>query len=130
MPEVDFGGREAAWRQLFYIIREQFPYSRMKEAAVRDGAVVSFEEIQFTRVFARGVEPAKSLSPDTFDDQWLRFMRFCRTIRTGVLGEVHFSDGRPIRVSMRRGGMKLDPAASGTRRAQGGKLDEEAVVAA
>lgn len=109
MQAVDFAGKEAEWMQLFELIREQFPYSKMKELEVRDGAVVSFKAVQYTFVFGRGQQAPRPLLPAAFDEQWQRFMRFCRALEDGVVGEVHFTDGRPVLVSMERPGMALAP---------------------
>lgn len=107
MSAVDFKDAEPAWMQLFHIIREQYPYSKMKELEVRNGAVVSFKALQYTFVFARGVEAPRLLMPASFDEQWQRFMRFCQTLQNGNIGEVHFTDGRPVLVSMEQPGMDL-----------------------
>ena len=106
---VDFNGKDAAWTQLFQIIQEQFPYSKMRGLEVRDGAVVSFDTVQYTFIFGRGTEAPRGLLPEDFDEQWQRFMRFCRAMGNGTVGEVHFTDGRPVLVSMERPGMNLTP---------------------
>lgn len=118
--DVNVRGREVAWNQLFHIVREQFPYSKMKGLTVKGGAVVSFEEVQYTLVFGRGAEPPRPLLPDTFDESWLRFMRFCLALQDGVLGEVHFTDGRPMLVSMQQAGMDLSAPPPAETRTQGG----------
>lgn len=130
MNDVDLGGKEAAWTQLFHVVRDQFPYSKMKGVLVQEGAVVSFREVQYTFMFGRGVEPPRCLLPETFDEQWRRFVRFCQALDDGVLGEVHFSDGRPVLVSMQQGGMTLSaqPEESGER--QGGESRPRELVAA
>lgn len=93
--------------QLFELIREQFPYSKMRGLEVQDGAVISFKAVQCTFVFGRGQQAPRALLPSAFDEQWQRFMRFCQALENGVVGEVHFTDGRPVLVSMERSGMTL-----------------------
>ena len=125
---MDVGRRKASWNQLFHVVRDQFPYSKMKGLAVKGGAVVSFEEVQYTLVFGRGAEPPPLL-PDAIDDHWLRFMRFCAVIQDGIVGEVHFMDGRPVRVSMRQPGINLGDSATQESRVQGDKNQEQSLVA-
>lgn len=128
MPAVDFSGKESAWMQLFHIIREQYPYSKMKGLEIRDGAVISFKSVQYTFIFGRGLEAPRSLLPGAFDEQWQRFMRFCQALQTGVVAEVHFTDGRPVLVSMDQPGMDLTaPSLEQTRR--GGAASRELVAA-
>lgn len=130
MSAVDVSARQTAWDHLFHIIREQFPYSKMKGLTVKGGAVVSFDEVQFTLVFGRGTEPLRPLLPDTFDEPWLRFMRFCLSLQDGVVGEVHFTDGRPVLVSMRQAGMHLSATPASENRAQGGEEQTPKTVVA
>ena len=102
-PRPDFKGREAIWSQLFVMVREQFPYSKMLGVRIVEGAVVSFERVHHTRVFGRDADQSKTL-PEGFDPQWQRFLRFCQEIRSGILREVHFADGRPVMVAMEEPG--------------------------
>lgn len=125
---VDFEGKESAWKQLFHVIREQFPYSKMRGLEVRDGAVVSFQTVQYTFIFGRGMEPPRALLPTAFDDQWQRFMRFCQALENGTVGEVHFTDGRPVLVSMEQQGMDLTPQGFASPR-KGGAASRELVTA-
>lgn len=83
--------------QLFHIIREQFPYGKMRGLKVRDGAVVSFEAVQYTFIFGRGMEAPQGLLPGRFDEQWQRFMRFCRSPaeRDGGRGPFHGRETHP-----------------------------------
>lgn len=128
MSAVDFAGKESAWMQLFQIIREQYPYSKMKGLEIRNGAVVSFKSVQYTFVFGRGVEAPNSLLPAAFDGQWQRFLRFCQLLQNGVVAEVHFTDGRPVLVSMDQPGMDLSaPNFEQTR--GGGAVSRELVAA-
>lgn len=130
MSAIEFRGREAAWNQMFHVVRDQFPYSKMKGLAVKDGAVVSFREVQYTFVFGRGVEPPRSLLPDAFDEQWQRFMRFCQALQDGIVGEVHFTDGRPVLVLMQQAGMDMNVQAPMQSSNQGGEISEKHLVAA
>jgi len=125
---VDFDGKESAWMQLFHIIREQFPYSKMRGLKVRDGAVVSFETVQYTFIFGRGMETPPGLLPGTFDEQWQRLLCFCRSLQNGTVGEVHFTDGRPVLVSLERPGMNLTPQGFASAR-KGGEASRELIAA-
>ena len=130
MSKVDFRGKESTWTQLFHVVRDQFPYSKMKGLTVRDGTVVSYKEVQYTFIFGRGIEPPRCLLPDTFDEQWQRFMRFCQALEDCDLGEVHFSDGRPVLVSMVKAGMDLAAQAAQGEWKKGGETREEILAAA
>ncbi len=130
MSGIDFRGKEATWTQLFHVVRDQFPYSKMRGLTVQDGAVVSFKEVQYTFVFGRGVEPPRCLLPGAFDEQWQRFMRFCQALENGVLGEVHFGDGRPVLVSMQQEGMDLSAQPAQEGRREGGGIRARQPVAA
>ena len=130
MSVIDFRGREAAWEQLFHIVREQYPYSKMRGLTIREGAVVAFKTIQYTFVFGRGVEPPQCLLPGTFDEQWQRFIRFCQALENGVVGEVHFTDGRPVLVSMEQPGMDLTAQYAQELSTKGGEVRERELVAA
>lgn len=130
MSAVDFAGKEAAWMQLFHVIQDQFPYSKMKDVLIQDGAAVSFKHLQYTFLFGRGVEPPRCLLPETFDGQWQRFMRFCQALENGVVDEVHFTDGRPVLVSMQKDGMDLSELAAQGTRTKGGEIRERQLVAA
>ncbi len=126
MSAADFRGKEAAWNHLFRVVREKFPYSKMRGLTVKDGVVVSFNDAHYTFVFGRGIEPPRPLLPDTFDEQWQRFMRFCQSVQDGIVGEVHFSDGRPVLVSMQQPGMDLDQETP----EEGGAIVAQSLVAA
>ena len=130
MSAIDFRGKEAAWEQLFHIVREQYPYSKMRGLTIREGAVVAFKTIQYTFVFGRGVEPPQCLLPGTFDEQWQRFIRFCQALENGVVGEVHFTDGRPVLVSMEQPGMDLTAQYAQEPSTKGGEVRERELVAA
>lgn len=130
MSAIDFRGKEAAWEQLFHIVREQYPYSKMRGLTIRDGAAVAFKTIQYTFVFGRGVEPPLCLLPGTFDEQWQRFIRFCQALENGVVGEVHFTDGHPVLVSMEQPGMDLTAQYAQELSTKGGEVRERELVAA
>lgn len=104
MKEVDFRGKEAAWIQLFHVIRDQFPHCRMYGARVSGGAVVSYDRMQYTRIFSREEAPKEGPGEVVFNDQWRRFVRFCQEMEEVVLPEVHFRDGNPCSVHMERSG--------------------------
>mgnify|MGYP001597623124 CR=1 FL=1 len=116
--------------QFFHVIQEQFPYSKMKDVQIRDGAAVSFKHLQYTFLSGRGVEPPRCLLPETFDGQWQRFLRFCQALENGVVGEVHFTDGRPVLVLMQQDGMDLSELAAQGTRSKGGEIRERQLVAA
>lgn len=130
MSAVDAGGRQAAWNQLFHIVRDQFPYSKMKGLTVKGGSVVSFNEVQYTFILGRGMEPPRPLPSDTSDAQWLRFMRFCSALQDGIVGEVHFTDGRPVLVSMRQPGMDLSALSAPELLVQGGESHAKNLITA
>jgi len=85
--------------------------------------------VQYTFLFGRGVEAPRCLLPSAFDEQWQRFMRFCQALQMGVVGEVHFSDGRPMLVSMQQPGLVLAQLAQGATN-KGGEIRERTLVAA
>jgi hypothetical protein len=130
MPAGNVKGRQAAWKHLFHIVRDRFPYSKMKGLTVKEGAVVSCTEVQYTFIFGQGIEPPRPPMPDTFDEQWLRFMNFCLALQDGVMGEVHFTDGRPVLVLMQQAGMDLSEQPPAESRPQGGDNQEQSLVAA
>ena len=132
MSPIDFREQEAMWMQFFHIIRDQFPYCKMRELRIVDGAVVSFKDVQHTFIFGRGVEPPQCLLPGMFDEPWQRFMRFCQALQNGVLGEVHFSEGRPAVVSMQQSGMDLSawPASRDHSGSKGGHVHKKQLVVA
>ncbi|MFA5140472.1 MAG: hypothetical protein WC728_14680 [Elusimicrobiota bacterium] len=115
---------EAAWMRLFNMIREQFPYSKMKEARVSRGAVVRYGRIQFTEIFGRDEEPPQHLLPQEFDGQWRRLRRLCEVLQECVIAEVHFTHGRPVSILFEKEGGDLSDPASRVRfplaRQQGG----------
>lgn len=96
------------WFQLFSLIREQFPYSKISRVQVRNGAVVSYEKVQHTMLFRNGSSESLGHLPEAFDDQWRRFWRFCQEFQNGILGELHFTDGRPVLVLMEQAGRDLE----------------------
>ena len=130
MQEINFEGKEPAWTQLFHIVRDQFPYSKMRGLTIKEGAVVSFQEIQYTFIFGRGIEPPRSLLPDRLDEQWQRFIRFCQALQNGQVGEVHFNDGRPVLVSMQQPGMDLSVLPAQERSGKGGEVTDNQLITA
>ena len=98
---------EAEWLPFYRIIRERFPFCKVKDVRIQGGKVVRYGKIQFTKVFNGDEAAACTAAGIQSDAQWQRFIRFCRAIQDGSLAELHFADGRPILVSMEHSGEEL-----------------------
>ncbi len=98
--------RAESWARFKRMASERFPHGRVYGVRVVRGAVVSFERIRSSYAF--GGVPARSKSGS--DDQWVRFMDFCRGADELLIPEVHFRDGAPCLVQMEEPGESLCPS--------------------
>ena len=63
---------QSPWSRLFAIVRDRFPYCKMREVHVANGTVVAYGGVEYTVVMNSDPAGARSPLPEGFDAHWNR----------------------------------------------------------
>ena len=104
MTGNDLKEPSAEWRAFFRMVRDRFPYSRMREVRVSKGVVAAFQSVECTLNLGRGAGSEERLLPKDLDETWARLIELCSEKNDCILREIVFKDGKPLLVRMKHAG--------------------------
>lgn len=93
------------WTRLKSLVRERYPYCRLRGVEVEDGCIVRYAGVQYTRALSKPHAPqVDHHGPDT---KWSELVRLCSELDRGRIGEIHFVDGSPVLATIEADGESL-----------------------
>lgn len=85
---------DAAWSQLYEMVQTCYPNSIFTGVLIRGGQIF-YNRILQAQLWTREEAAEDRTAPEPWDEEWVRFRRFCERIQNADMPELHFRDGHP-----------------------------------